>query len=284
MVDQVYVQKRRRKKIAAIVGAACSGVAIVMMLIAFLGYHVGAFTVKLRQNDVKLMLTQDSESAMDGKTEEEGADTTSGTTYLLVSSLPKFELHTDAMLQDHDRYDNANTDYLDGALINPKNDEVVSLYYFKYTFFLKNIGQYTADYRFNLRISENQQPTNVHGYGYDDIMRVRLYQNIGNSHNYKTYAKPPRSGTEGHIDEEGNIKYEEKISNTSPYYATNFTDSSNIANVDMDNFHKGQYIRYTILVWLEGSDPQCKNTAPEGGSIKLEISITANKSQIKNEN
>ena len=95
MVDQVFVKKRRRKKIAAIVTAVCTGVIIILMLVAFLGYHVGSFTVKLRQSNVKLMLTQDTLSATDGKTEMEGANTDNGSTYLMVSSLPGCELHTD---------------------------------------------------------------------------------------------------------------------------------------------------------------------------------------------
>ena len=279
MVDQAYVRKRKRKKIAAIVASICSGLAVIMILVAFLGFHVGSFTVKLRQSNVKLILTQDTTSATDGKTEMEGASTDNASTYLMVSSLPGFELHTDLMLQDHDRIDNAETDYMDGALINPKTNKIVSLYYFKYTFFIKNIGQVAADYRFNLRIAENQQPTNVHSYGYDDILRVRLYENIGDSHNYKTFAKPPRDGAEGHLDENGKMVYEEKISKAGTMYATNFIDTSNIVNLDQDNFQKGNYIRYTILVWLEGSDPQCEKDPPVGGSIKLEISITANESE-----
>ena len=279
MVDQVFVKKRRRKKIATIVAAACTGVIIIMMLVAFLGFHVGSFTVKLRQSNVKLMLTQDTLSATDGKTELDGANTDNGSTYLMVSSLPSFELHTDTRLQDHERYDNADTDYMDGALINPRTEKVVSLYYFKYTFFIKNIGQVSADYQFNLRIAENQQPTNTHGYGYDDILRVRLYENVGDTHNYKTYAKPPRDGAEGHLDEFGNMVYEERISKANPQYATNFIDASNITTLEQSEFKKGEYIRYTILVWLEGSDPQCEKQAPTGGSIKLEVSITAEETE-----
>ena len=279
MVEQKFVRKRIGKKVATVVTGLCSGTAVVLMLVAFLGYRVGSFTVKLRQSNVKLVLTQDTKSATDGKTEMEGTDTTNNSTYLLVSSMPSFELHTDSKLQDHDRYDNGDTDFLDGALVNPKTGEVVSLYYFKYTFFIKNIGQVSADYQFNLRIAENQQPTNIHSYGYDDILRVRLYQNVGDTHEYTTYAKPPRDGAEGHYNENGEFVYEEKVSKNSTEYATNFIDASNVVNLQKDDFEKGDYIRYTIMMWLEGSDPQCEKDPPVGGSIKLEISITATESQ-----
>lgn len=283
MVEQSYVRKRKRKKAAAIVTSVCAGIATVFMIVAFVGYRVGSFTVKLRETKVKLALTQDKPSATDGKTESEGTDTTHNTTYLLISSLPAFELDSDYNLQDHDRYDSTDTDYLEGGYINPKTSQLEFLYFFKYTFYLKNVGQLPARYDFNLRIRENKRPSNV-SYSYDDILRVRLYENMGDTHEYKTFAKAPVSGTEGHIDEDGNLQYQELIWSGGTEYATNFISETVITETSKNEFLPGDYVRYTVLMWLEGTDPQCRNQPPRGGSIKLEIGITASDQNSTDEN
>jgi hypothetical protein len=281
MVELSYVRKRRRKKAAIITSSVCAGGLAVLMIVAFLGYRVGSFTVKLRQTNVKLALTQDSISATDGKTESQGTDTKHNTTYLMVSSLPAFEVHTDGKLQNHDTIDNEDTDYTIGALINPKTGNTEYLYYFKYTFFVKNIGSVIANYTFDLRISENQRPTNVNSYGYDDLLRVRLYENSDDQHNYETYAKPARSGTQGHINDKGEMVYDELIASTSDKYATSFIDDTLILEREITDFNPGEFKRYTILTWLEGTDPQCDGQAPSGGSIKLEIGIEAHESRYE---
>lgn len=275
MVELSYVKKRRRKKAAAIVSSVCAGGLAVLMIVAFLGYRVGSFTVKLRQTNVKLTLTQDSVSATDGKTEQEGTDTKHNTTYLMVNSLPAFEVHTDNKLQDHDKLDNEDYDYLTGALINPKTGNADYLYYFKYTFFVKNIGSVIASYKFDIRISENRRPTNINSYGYDDLLRVRLYKNNDDQHNYETYAKAARDGTQGHINDKGELVYEEYISATNTKYAHAFIDDTLILEESVTDFKPGDFWRYTILAWLEGTDPQCDGQAPIGGSIKLETGIEA---------
>lgn len=279
MVELSYVKKRRRKKAAAIVSSVCAGGLAVLMIVAFLGYRVGSFTVKLKQTNVKLALTQDSVSATDGKTEQDGTDTKHNTTYLMVSSLPAFEVHTDYKLQNHDTIDNEDTDYLLGALVNPRTGEPEFLYYFKYTFFLKNIGSVIASYVFDIRISENQRPTNVNSYGYDDLLRVRLYENNDDQHNFETYAKPARDGTQGHLNDKGEMVYDEYISSTNKTYATSFIDETLILEKEITDFNPGDYMRYTILAWLEGTDPQCDGQAPSGGSIKLEVGIDAMESR-----
>ena len=281
MVELSYVRKRRRKRAAIITSSVCAGGLAVLMIVAFLGYRVGSFTVKLRQTNVKLALTQDSISATDGKTESQGTDTKHNTTYLMVSSLPAFEVHTDGKLQNHDTIDNEDTDYTIGALINPKTGNTEYLYYFKYTFFVKNIGSVIANYTFDLRISENQRPTNVNSYGYDDLLRVRLYENSDDQHNYETYAKPARSGTQGHVNDKGEMVYDELIASTSDKYATSFIDDTLILEKEITDFNPGEYKRYTILTWLEGTDPQCDGQAPSGGSIKLEIGIEAHESRYE---
>ena len=278
MVELNYVKKRKRRKAAAIISSICAGGLAILMIVAFLGYRVGSFTVKLKQSNVKLALTQDTQSATDGKTEQEGTDTKNNTTYLMVSSLPAFEVHTDYKLQDHDKIDNEDYDYLTGALIDPKTGEAKYLYYFKYTFYIKNIGSVVAAYDFDIHISENQKPTNINSYGYDDLLRVRLYENSDNQHKFETYAKPARDGTQGHLNDKGEMVYDELVWSGSDKYCTSFVDDNTIVEIHHPFLNPGEYVRYTILVWLEGTDPQCDGIAPDGGSIKLEVGIDASES------
>lgn len=278
MVEGKYVKRKRRKKIAAIVSAVCTGGVVVLMIVAFLGYRVGSFTVKLRQTNVKLTLTQNEASATDGK---QSANAQGNTTYLMVSSLPNYETYTASKLSDHNHYDNQSTDYLDGAITNKETGKIEYLYYFKYTFYIKNIGETTADYTFTLRMTENQRPQATqytYTYGFDDLLRVRLYKNNNEGHEYHTYAKPPRSGSPSHINENGEEVWEELIWSGSDEYATNFIDDNVIMEDKIERFKPGDYYRYTLLTWLEGTDPECNGPAPDNGFAKLEIGIEASES------
>lgn len=280
MVEGSYVRKKKAKRAAAIASAICTGGIVVLMIVAFLGYRVGSFTVKLRQTNVKLTLTQNEASATDGQSERSGSSQ-DNTTHLMVSSLPSYELQTAPNLMDHGRYDNQATDYLDGAQINEETHKIEYLYYFKYTFHIKNIGPVTADYKFTLRMTENQRPQAVqytYTYGFDDLLRIRLYKNNSEEHNFRTYAKPPRSGAPSHINEQGEEVWEEKIWKGSDEYATNFLDDNVIMEEKISQFKPGDYYRYTIFAWLEGTDPECNGPAPDNGFSKLEIGIEATQS------
>ena len=182
---------------------------------------------------------------------------------LVVPTLPSFEVHTDSKLQNHDSIDNENTDYSMGALTNPRTGEADYLYYFKYTFFVKNNGPMVVRYNFEAKISELEKPNNTSSYSYDDLLRVRLYENNNNenTHYYETYAKAPRDGQR------------ELIASTSTEYCINFIDDSLILKREVRSFEPNDIKRYTILVWLEGTDPQCDGIAPTGGSFKFQINI-----------
>ena len=269
MVELQYVKKRKRKKAAIIAAAVSTTVATALIIVSFLGSRVGSFTVKLRQSNVKLALTKDN-------------NTVTSTSFLLVNELPSFDLATNNDLLDHQKIDTPTTDYLLGATFDKITKKPRSLYFFKYTFYVNNVGTVPAEYDFRLKISENNPPRNNLAYGYDDLLRVRLYENIDeNAHGYATYAKRARTA---HTDSTGELVYTEPISGEPgdydfPGYAEMFVNNSLIltktAPIDVGGFY-----RYTILMWLEGSDPECEGTViPEGGSLKLQVDIEAHESQ-----
>ena len=270
MVDLQYVKKRKKKKIAALTVFGSATVATALIIVSFLGSRVGSFTVKLRQSNVKLALTKNN-------------DTSKSTSFLLVNELPSFDLATNNDLLNHAQIDNHSTDYLLGATFDKKTKEPNSLYFFKYTFYVNNVGTVAATYDFKLKIAENNPPRNNLAYGYDDLLRVRLYENVDESaHEYVTYAKRARTA---HQDDKGNMVYNEPISGNPtdpdfPGYANIFDSQSVILSKTVPGFATGAYNRYTLLMWLEGSDPECEGTViPEGGSLKLQIDIEAHESK-----
>ena len=272
MVKLEYVKRKKRKIGALILSGITGTVVAVFVLIAFLGQHVGSFTIKLQQNGVKLTMPLNQQDQ-------------DGSTYLVTNSLPRFDFNTNNRLLNHDKLDNEKTSYLDdGAFIDAETNEPVSLYYFKYTFYVRNIGTVPARYNFTINLTDNTRPSNVN-YGYDDLLRIRVYENNGDiptDHNYTTYAKRVRTGGAIYYDDLGNPIYQETIAGDPsdsdfPGFAEMFENEVTLVNRTNIPLDIGGLMRYTVMFWLEGTDSQCVgDTVPEGGSLKMEVRITAN--------
>lgn len=114
--------------------------------------------------------------------------------------------------------------------------------YFVYTFFLKNTGTETLDYNEMLTLTGN---------GLDAIKatRFRLYRD-GKA---TTYASPAKDGSkEPHACDEA------------------FTGDVQLMNKNQTGLEAGQVVRYTVIIWFEGDDPECVNDIL-GGSVKLSL-------------
>ena len=121
--------------------------------------------------------------------------------------------------------------------------------YIAYTFFLKNIGNDTISVEESMQIESTIKGT-------DEAVRVRVYKN-GEE---KTYAK---LGADG-MPEYGTIPFgEEKV-----------------FKIVAQNVKAGDIIRYTIVIWLEGDDPQCLDNI-RGGAVKLSMSFAIVNEQSK---
>lgn len=110
--------------------------------------------------------------------------------------------------------------------------------YLAYTFFVENTGEEIADYWTEFVIYDVVQ--NV-----DDALRVRIYRNG----EYVTYAK---LGSDGMPEP-----------NTVPFAEDDLVVRSHIAT-----FKPGDLDKYTIVVWIEGSDPECTDYLV-GGEFKF---------------
>lgn len=279
MYEKKYVKRRKRKKIAAISGLASSCGIGALVIVAFLGRYVGTFTVTLNTSGVELSLSQTK-------------DFKESTTVLTINYLPPYHecTYSDIVARE-DILDSEATDYLEGAQFGSLEDEQkrenpLSLDFFKYTFYVKNVGTTSAKYDFKINIIENK-PDEETGKRYlDSCLRVALYENWANDddvHLSKVYAK---SSTRPNRDEEGKVTYREYISaskdqedeNNRCYgFAEEFEAEDRVATFSVKDFNKDDIKRYTILTWLEGQDPESDNnkSAPVGASLKLGVEINA---------
>ena len=271
MYETIYVRKKKRRILVAIITGISSAVVTSLGIISFLGRTVGSFTVKLETGKVMLTLS-----------EEKSFKTQSS--YLRISELPGFHetTFTSIIERGEDALDSESTDYMYGANYGRDGRTVTSLDFFKYTFYVKNVGLEAATYDISLNLIYSKAADD--GRILEDTVRVMLYDNDDeNTHNRMVYAK--RSATH-HIDEEGNAKFNEAISipkeeetslDAFQGYAELFESSTVVTRRRVEDFQVGQIKRYTVVYWLEGYDPQSSNfdLPPENAKIKLGVEINA---------
>lgn len=114
--------------------------------------------------------------------------------------------------------------------------------YLVYTFYIENTGDEVAGYTREVIIDDVIK--NV-----DAAIRVRIYKNG----EYQTYAK---------LSSEGEVE-----SNTVP-----FIDDEIIMSEDVTNFKPNDIDKYTIVLWIEGEDPDCTDNIL-GGEFKVRMNF-----------
>lgn len=131
----------------------------------------------------------------------------------------------------------ANVDMVDGVH-NGQN-------YIAYTFYLQNRGEY----EFPVEYSVNM--TNITS-GLDEAIRLKLYVNGEPT----VYAKTRSDGTG---PEKGTVAF----------YSSNV-----MAKGRIDMLAPGEIVKFTVVLWIEGNDPDCLDPLI-GGQIKAEMNINA---------
>jgi hypothetical protein len=116
--------------------------------------------------------------------------------------------------------------------------------YVAYTFYCKNAGEEAVTYEYQVYIAN--MTLNI-----EKAVRVRLYVNG----EYTDYA---RTKTDGTGPEPG---------------TTEFLSESVIVRQQIANFNPGDVTKYTIVIWLEGNDPECIDNIL-GGEFKIDMSMT----------
>lgn len=116
--------------------------------------------------------------------------------------------------------------------------------YIAYTFYAENMGQDTINYWATVKIDDVIK--NV-----DEAIRVMVIKN-GNK---VIYAKNNRTT-------------EQPEQNTIP-----FKDNETVMLEKNENFKVGDIDKYTIVIWVEGDDPECTDDLI-GGEIKMHMTLT----------
>lgn len=116
--------------------------------------------------------------------------------------------------------------------------------YIAYTFYAENQGQDTINYWTAIEIDDVIK--NV-----DEAIRVMVFKN-GNK---VIYAKNGRGTGKPEPD-------------TVPFY-----DEDTVMLEQRKDFKVGDVDKYTVVIWVEGDDPECKNDLI-GGEIKMHMTLT----------
>lgn len=135
--------------------------------------------------------------------------------------------------------------------------------YLAYTFYVMNSGEKTCSYKYSLVITRATV-------GIDAAARIRVYHNADYfktetgeytySGDYTDYAKPQTGGNgEPEVDPDNRVM-------------TNFVSNDIIAEGTADNFAPGDMAKMTVVIWLEGDDPDCTDDVL-GGQLKVDMVI-----------
>lgn len=275
MYDLSYVKKRRRKKIAALVSLFTAVGITSLVIISFLGRTVGTFSVKLTNSDVKLSLS-------------EKISFKDATSYLHFDSVPTLRETSFVNLPSHDYLDNEDTPVMnDETVIKNEKGEIESIYFIKYTFYIRNVGNSIARYNLSINITDSQKSNDGTNRYVDDTLRIMVYENdpaVAGSHDFKVFAK---ESDQYNYDKDNNRTMREFVSiipsdhkedpDNGYILADSFISSTVAARYEVGNFAKNDVKRYTLVVWLEGEDPDTDNSdePPEGATLKLGVDIAA---------
>ena len=163
---------------------------------------------------------------------------------LTLSETPEFKSYTSRLNAEiYERITNIDgrtlPDYLDNIDGEHNGDN-----YIAYTFYCKNAGRSQFDYTYDLYIANMTLDI-------EKAVRVRLYVNG----DYVDYAYARTDGGEG--PEPG---------------TTAFTSKTTIVKNTVKDFSPGSKTKFTIVVWLEGNDPDCTDKIL-GGQFKIDMAI-----------
>lgn len=116
--------------------------------------------------------------------------------------------------------------------------------YVAYSFYIENFGDKASDYWSETEVVDVIKQV-------DEAVRIRIYKNG----EYITYAKLGKNGNA----EKNTIA---------------FTSDDLIVREHVENLKPGERIKYTVVIWIEGSDPECTDNIL-GGEIKIQMNFNS---------
>lgn len=169
---------------------------------------------------------------------------------VLYESIEDKDYRQNLYAQSLERMTNISINWLPQGLNDEKDGAHNGENYIAYTFYLENQGKDTVNYWYSISIDDVLR-------GVDDAVRVMVYQNGEPI----VYAKQTASGNA----EPG----------TEKFYSDKY-----VVMKHKTNFTSGAIDKYTVVIWLEGDDPQCVD-AIIGGKMNMTMKF---QSEIINEN
>lgn len=130
-----------------------------------------------------------------------------------------------------------------------KNFNDGGMYYFTYSFYVKNTGSDDAGYSAKLNLDSTTE-------GADEALRIMIIKGDKRI----TYAKPAL-GTDNVLE---------------VYADKNFISNRLIATVTNEDFKAGDMEKITVVAWFEGDDPECVNDILEG-EVKMSMDMNVYK-------
>ncbi|MDD3187236.1 MAG: hypothetical protein PHD02_02035 [Bacilli bacterium] len=144
-----------------------------------------------------------------------------------------------------DKLDNISYKWLPNDLDSSDGGSHNGDNYVAYTFFIENMGDMTSDYWSQIVIDDSIK-------NLDEAIRIRVYKNG----EYVTYAK---LGIDGNPEKD----------------TVAFLDGDDaVARDHVESFMPGDINKYTIVIWLEGTDPECTDNIL-GGEIKIHMEFNS---------
>lgn len=135
--------------------------------------------------------------------------------------------------------------------------------YLAYTFYVKNTGERSCSYQYRMLITRATV-------GIDAAVRVRIYYEpqhyvaesgtASHGGGYTDYAKAKTGGNGAPEVDPGNR------------VMTNFYSNDLVAQAQQDNFAPGDIAKFTVVIWLEGEDPDCTDDVL-GGQFKVDMNL-----------
>ncbi len=119
------------------------------------------------------------------------------------------------------------------------------MYYFTYSFYVKNTGTEKAGYTAKLNVDSVTQ-------GADEAVRVMVTHNDES----EVFAKPALGST----------------SVLEVYADKNFVSNRQVGSFSNEKFEAGAVDKFTVAIWFEGDDPECVDDILEG-EIKFSMDL-----------
>lgn len=254
------VKKKKKVRRAAIITSIGAIGVTAMVIVAFLGRSVGTFTINLHGDGVKLALSQHSSF------EDQ-------TTNLVCRDLKSFSGQQTVKYFEGDySYEELHNEETASTIGQEKYGNVITNRFFKYTFFIKNVGEYAASYDMDIKFTEKVEPTNGAA-PLDEYLRLAVFDGEGNLDPtyYARRSLTRKLNGEGIVPEY--VTVDDPDSDVYAGIAETFVDDDTLAKITKD-IAVNEVHMYTFLFWLEGYDPE-STAIPDKASLRIGANINA---------